>query len=1180
MKKLRLAIGAVLCLSVAGAWGADVKWQLDFGHLEGTGATLRSGATVVAQDGFNYLDLGSSDGYLDLGATAGQAIGALSDFSVATYLYIPAGADITANGNFIFTFAYGENSGGEGKGYLFLNAKDTRYAISRTNWTGESGVSAAQLWPCGEWHHLAYTQESGVGRVYVDGVEKARGDISISPADLVSESGPMLYNYLGRSCYNGDAYLKGARYCGFSIYDGALTAAEVKQAADQNRSALNDALFIRLLEQAASALTLGDTDALIHDLALPKADGNVSISWATSDASVITAEGRINRPGVGKPDAHATLTATLSINGASITKDFPVTVLARLDAAGRVQYDLDHIVIKGNIHNLYSDLALPTTTPEGSSLLWKSNRKDYLSDAGKLNKLASKGEEVKVILTAYAMAEGEKGSREFEVTIGQEEDYSAYLFVYFTGNAPAQEQICYALSADGYSYSPLNNGDPVISSEGIALKKSVRDPHILRGEDGYFYMVATDMRSDEGWASNDGLVLMRSADMVNWTAKAIDFPTAWPARFDRDDLTQVWAPQTIFDPEAGKYMVYYSIGMRSQNHYKIFYSYANEDFTELTEPELLFDLGAPTIDADIVWADGLYHLFFKTEGEGGIQKATAPSLKGPWTPGHRFLQQTTDPVEGSGVFRRINSDEWVLMYDCYVNGKYQFCVSKDLENFSYVCNTAMSGKFTPRHGTVMPITPAEAALLLEKFPSTSITAAPRGAANRMVRTDHMDISHTSKTIWLPVRHGADLSDFDPMLYGMEGTTVSPAGPQDFTSGSVSYTFSRAGKSDLTYKVTAEIASNPILPGFHADPEIMFSCKTGKFYCYTTSDGFPGWGGAYYTCYSSPDLVEWTLEGTVLDLASNQVAWANGSAWAPAIDEKMIDGEYRYFYYFSGQPVAGGGKEIGVAVSASPVGPFVDHGSSIIASSPTGGGQQIDVDVFTDPTTGKSYIYWGNGYMAGAELADDMVSLVPGTTKVMTPAGGSLQTYAYREAPYVIYRNGLYYFFWSVDDTGSANYHVAYGTSTEPLGTITVAKDPIVLIQDPGNKIYGTAHNSILQIPGKDEWYIVYHRINRSHLSQDPGIHRETCIDRLYFNEDGTIKRVVPSHFGVAPVDAEQMTGVDSPLDYGSEAEVVSTAYYTIGGAYVGASLAGAPRGIYIARRDLADKSVRVDKVIK
>lgn len=87
-------------------------------------------------------------------------------------------------------------------------------------------------------------------------------------------------------------------------------------------------------------------------------------------------------------------------------------------------------------------------------------------------------------------------------------------------------------------------------------------------------------------------------------------------------------------------------------------------------------------------------------------------------------------------------------------------------------------------------------------------------------------------------------------------------------------------------------------------------------------------------------------------------------------------------------------------------------------------------------------------MAGAELNDDMVSIKENTVTVMTPEGGTLQDYAFREAAYVFYRNGLYYFMWSVDDTGSPNYHVAYGTSKSPLGPIEVAKQPVVLIQNP------------------------------------------------------------------------------------------------------------------------------------
>ena len=158
----------------------------------------------------------------------------------------------------------------------------------------------------------------------------------------------------------------------------------------------------------------------------------------------------------------------------------------------------------------------------------------------------------------------------------------AYLFTYFTGNAPEQEQICYAISTDGFSYTPLNDGKPVISSDTISLKKGVRDPHILRGEDGYFYMVVTDMRSSQGWTSNRGIVLMRSKDMVNWTHHTVNFPEKY-ANTMFANVIRVWAPQTIYDKKAKKYMVYFSILTDDGQcpYDKVFWAYANEDFSDL-----------------------------------------------------------------------------------------------------------------------------------------------------------------------------------------------------------------------------------------------------------------------------------------------------------------------------------------------------------------------------------------------------------------------------------------------------------------------------------------------------------------------------------------------------------------------------------------------------------------------
>lgn len=612
----------------------------------------------------------------------------------------------------------------------------------------------------------------------------------------------------------------------------------------------------------------------------------------------------------------------------------------------------------------------------------------------------------------------------------EEKDLAAYLFVYFTGNHISQEAVCYAVSMDGYTYWALNDNKPVIDSKVISSTGGVRDPHILRCEDGKtFYMVVTDMVSDNGWDSNRAMVLLKSADLVHWSHSVINMQKRYAGQ---EKLKRVWAPQTIYDPEAGKYMVYWSMKY-GDGPDVIYYAYANADFTDLEgEPKPLFVPAdkKSCIDGDIVYKDGIYHLFYKTEGHGnGIRVATTNSLtSSQWKENLEYKQQTKEAVEGAGTFKLIGEDKYILMYDVYMKGAYQFTETTDLEHFK-VIDHEVKMNFHPRHGTIIPITRSELKRITDKWGK-------------------------------PAELG-------------------------------------------------ELPNNPVLPGFHADPEIVYSNLTGKYYIYSTTDGQPGWGGWYYTAYSSNDLKDWTYEGIVLDLKSDQVSWADGNAWAPAIEEKKTKDGYRYYLYFSGNPKNGGGKQIGVAIADSPTGPFTDLGHPMITESPVGRGQQIDVDVFIDPVSGKSYLYWGNGYMAGAELNKDMVSIKKKTLAVLTPEGGTLQDYAYREAPYVFYRNGLYYFMWSVDDTGSPNYHVAYGTSTSPLGPIKVATDPIVTIQNPEKEIYGPAHNSVICKPGTDEWYIVYHRINKHYLdkSLSPGTHREVCIDRLEFNADGTIKRV-------------------------------------------------------------------------
>lgn len=298
----------------------------------------------------------------------------------------------------------------------------------------------------------------------------------------------------------------------------------------------------------------------------------------------------------------------------------------------------------------------------------------------------------------------------------------SYLFAYFPGNAPEQEQIHYAVSQDGWNYTPLNGGKQVVGSDSIAEAKGVRDPHILRGENGWFYMVVTDMRCTLGWSSNRGMVLMRSRDLIHWEHHAVNFPKKYKGTTFAN-VTRVWAPQTIYDKKAKKYMVYFSLLTNDGNipYDRVYWAYANSDFSDIEgEPQVLFDYHQASIDTDIVLdKDGTYHLFFKTEGSKvkGIKQYTFKDLHKPdtWKLMDGYCQQTKEAVEGAGVFPLINGG-WALMYDCYVNHHYQFCKSDDLIHFNFVQNTETSGKFTPRHGTVIQITKDEYNSLLKSFP--------------------------------------------------------------------------------------------------------------------------------------------------------------------------------------------------------------------------------------------------------------------------------------------------------------------------------------------------------------------------------------------------------------------------------------------------------------------------------
>ncbi|KUN86119.1 family 43 glycosylhydrolase [Streptomyces griseoruber] len=354
------------------------------------------------------------------------------------------------------------------------------------------------------------------------------------------------------------------------------------------------------------------------------------------------------------------------------------------------------------------------------------------------------------------------------------------------------------------------------------------------------------------------------------------------------------------------------------------------------------------------------------------------------------------------------------------------------------------------------------------------------------------IDNGDSRITLPFKEGTDLTALAPEFGLAHGAAISPASGsvQDFTKP-VKYEVTGSDGKKRTWTVSALEMKSPVLPGLNADPNIVRFGDT--FYLYPTTDGFDGWSGTQFKAYSSTDLVHWTDHGVILDLGPD-VSWADSRAWAPTIAEK--DGKY-YFYFCAD-------ANIGVAVSDSPTGPFKDALGAPLLKAGQLSGQMIDPAVFTDDD-GQSYLYWGNGHAYVAPLNADMTSIDTAQIKDITPSG-------YNEGSFVVKRKGTYYFMWSENDTRDENYRVAYATGPSPTGPWT--KRGVILEKDASQGILGTGHHSVVQVPGTDDWYIAYHRFA---IPGGDGTHRETTIDRMEFDADGLIEKVVPTLTGIDPV---------------------------------------------------------------
>lgn len=297
--------------------------------------------------------------------------------------------------------------------------------------------------------------------------------------------------------------------------------------------------------------------------------------------------------------------------------------------------------------------------------------------------------------------------------------------------------------------------------------------------------------------------------------------------------------------------------------------------------------------------------------------------------------------------------------------------------------------------------------------------------------------------------------------------------------------------DLPPDFSTSEAGNPFVDGWYADPDITMYDDTYWVYP-TTSKAYEE--QTYLDAFSSTDMVNWTKHEKVLTTAD--VSWAEYAVWAPA----PVERNGKYYLFFAANDIqddsALGG--IGVAVADKPEGPYTDALGRPLIGQFHNGAQPIDQDVFIDDD-GQAYMYYGGwGHANVVKLNDDMTSLgtfADGSTyKEITPAD-------YTEGSQMFKRDGTYYLMWSEGGWTGPDYSVSYAMSDSPTGPFE--KIERVLAQDAA-VAKGSGHNSVVNVPGTDIWYIVYHR---RPLSESAGNNRQLAYDRMHFNADGTIEPV-------------------------------------------------------------------------
>jgi hypothetical protein len=306
------------------------------------------------------------------------------------------------------------------------------------------------------------------------------------------------------------------------------------------------------------------------------------------------------------------------------------------------------------------------------------------------------------------------------------------------------------------------------------------------------------------------------------------------------------------------------------------------------------------------------------------------------------------------------------------------------------------------------------------------------------------------------------------------------------------------------------AQNPIIATqFTADPSARVF--EGRVYVYPSHDipsgegrGRVGWFCMEdYHVFSSENLVDWRDHGVIV--SQDKVPWVRSKSYSMWASD-CIYRRGKYFFYFPApakDTTYGRGFSIGVAISETPYGPFIPQ------PEPMKNVHGIDPNPFIDKD-GQAYLYWAARNIYVAKLKEHMLELA-GEPQVIK----GLPDEGLKEGPSMIERNGIYYLMYP--HVQNKIERLEYAIADNPMGPFKVAG----VIMDESPTGCWTNQHSIIEF--KNQWYLFYHQ---NDLSPQFDKNRSVRIDSLFFNQDGTIKKVIPTLRGVGVTNASRKIQID------------------------------------------------------